>query len=68
MSLSEKLKTWRDTAKISQAEAARRLGVPVSTYQKWEYATRIPSKVILNYIDGVIGRVDLAETATHLPG
>jgi DNA-binding transcriptional regulator YiaG len=50
MNLSKRLKAWRGVkgkgrsarGEFSQAEAARRLGVPPKTYLDWEQARRVP--------------------------
>ena len=36
------LKRWRDAKGMSQAEAAKQLGVPVRTLQNWEIARTTP--------------------------
>ncbi len=38
----EVLKAWRARRNITQKEAADRLGVPLSTYRRWEQATSRP--------------------------
>lgn len=38
---SNRLKKFRLSAKLSQREAARRIGVPESTYRAWEYGNAI---------------------------
>src|SRR5713226_6310198 len=36
------LKAWRSTHKLSQSQAAERLGVPLKTLQNWEIARTKP--------------------------
>lgn len=40
--LSSRLKAWRETRKLKQEQAAALLGVPSSTYQKYEMGIRAP--------------------------
>jgi transcriptional regulator with XRE-family HTH domain len=40
--MAERLKRMREAAGLSQAGLARRAGVPLRTYQEWEYARRTP--------------------------
>lgn len=41
----------RKRLKISQAQAARRIGVNLRTWQAWEYGTRTPSSAANMLID-----------------
>ncbi|MGE3263341.1 MAG: helix-turn-helix transcriptional regulator [Bacteriovoracia bacterium] len=41
MKFNERLKQFRVLAKLSQREAAHRIGVPESTYREWEYGNAI---------------------------
>lgn len=41
---------WRARRKLSQAAAARELGVPARTYQDWEYGKRAPRGLALALI------------------
>ncbi len=38
---SERLKKFRLRAKLSQRQAAKKIGVPESTYREWEYGSEI---------------------------
>ena len=40
--MAERLKRMREAAGLSQAQLAKRAGVPLRTYQEWEYARRTP--------------------------
>ncbi|HEU4619516.1 MAG TPA: helix-turn-helix transcriptional regulator [Gammaproteobacteria bacterium] len=42
MTVSEVLKAWRETEKITQAEAARRAGVSQPTWCDWESGKKLP--------------------------
>jgi len=39
---SEQLRAAREAAGLKQIEAARWFGVPIRTYQGWEYGERTP--------------------------
>lgn len=39
--MNNRIKKYRELAGISQREAARLIGVPVSTYREWEYGRQI---------------------------
>lgn len=58
-SLPFRLTEYRRLNRISQREMAERLGVPMSTYVKWEYGLRSPSPIVLRAIEAVLsgGRV-----------
>ncbi len=43
--LRKKLRIWR--GRLFQKEAADLLGIPVSTYRKYEYGKRSPTKLAL---------------------
>lgn len=51
----QKLRAWRAKNKLSQSQAATRLGVPVRTLQEWEQARRTPrglsAKALLEAIE-----------------
>lgn len=36
------LRAWRERAKLSQPQAAARLGAPVRSYRNWETGRRVP--------------------------
>lgn len=40
--ISEQLRAWRAAARLSQPQAAQRLGVPEGTYLHWEHGDRAP--------------------------
>jgi DNA-binding transcriptional regulator YiaG len=39
---AKELKEWRTRKKLSQSEAAEKLGIPVDTLQNWEIARTMP--------------------------
>jgi DNA-binding transcriptional regulator YiaG len=41
---------WRTARKLTQAKAAALLGVPLRTFQDWEYARRAPQGLALELI------------------
>ena len=40
--MKTKLKSWRRKLKLSQAQAAAKLGVPIDTLQNWEQGRNEP--------------------------
>lgn len=40
--ISKKLKSWRQRLKLSQSQAAAKIGVPVRTLQEWEQDRQSP--------------------------
>jgi transcriptional regulator with XRE-family HTH domain len=40
--MAERLKRMREATGLSQAQLAKKAGVPLRTYQEWEYARRTP--------------------------
>lgn len=47
---AEKLKEFRKTNNLTLPEMAKLLGVPFSTYEKWEYRQNEPDKFKKNVI------------------
>lgn len=39
------VKDWRRVRKLSQSQAAKRLGVKVATLQQWEHGRRRPANI-----------------------
>jgi DNA-binding transcriptional regulator YiaG len=39
---SDALRSWRARRKLTQAVAARLIGVPIRTWQNWEIGWRVP--------------------------
>lgn len=47
---SEELKKWRKRVSLTQEEAARRIGVRVDRFRKWEQNKSSPEPLVLNTI------------------
>jgi len=47
------LKELRDLSGLSQADFAKRYGVPLRTYQSWETGERKPAEYIVKLIERV---------------
>ena len=64
MDLAKQLKAWRGVTgrgrkargEMSQTEAAKRLGVPLRTYQKWEQGETQPADFALKFVLQKTGR------------
>jgi DNA-binding transcriptional regulator YiaG len=53
MMFMQELKTWR--GKLRQKEAAEKLGVPLSTFRKWEQGKKTPRVFALAELRRMIG-------------
>lgn len=58
--IQSKLKAWRGGT-ITQEQAARKLGVSVTTYARWEQGTNKPSRMALRVINRVVTIPTLSE-------
>lgn len=47
MTPAEQIKAARKAARLTQAEAAERIAVPLRTYQNWEIGHRAPPDYVL---------------------
>lgn len=56
MDLSQELKSWRLSQHLSQAQASRKLGVELSTLQKWEQGRRRPRGLALKFLLSMLAR------------
>lgn len=52
--LPDQLRAWRDREKLSQAEAAAKLGCSLRTIENWEQGIREPRGMIRTYLLGII--------------
>lgn len=53
--LPDRLKAWREAAKLNQEEAAKVFYVSTSTYSKWEQGTRTPTWAAMMRIEAKVG-------------
>lgn len=67
-----KLKDWRKRDGITQAQAANRIGVSVTTISRWEAGEVVPRQqqmaAIRKATKGAVGAVDFAKQADLLGG
>ena len=61
----ENLKAWRARLSLGEAGMAAYLGVPVTTYRKWENGTRKPDAAPLRLF-AVLQRIEQTDNAQHL--
>lgn len=61
----ETLKAWRARLSLGEAGMAAYLGVPVTTYRKWENGTRKPDAAPLRLFE-VLQLLETAHKSTHL--
>lgn len=61
----ETLKAWRARLSLGEAGMAAYLGVPVTTYRKWENGTRKPDAAPLRLFE-VLQRIEQTDNAQHL--
>lgn len=50
MEISEALKRFRKTFKLSQRQLSDKIGVPYQSYQTYEYGTSVPSSKVIKKI------------------
>ena len=55
MDVRDRIKKWRKGAKKTQEEAARFLGVSISTLQKWEQGQTEPSEEMRERLGDILG-------------
>lgn len=55
LEIGEKMKRYRDSIKITQADFARRLGVTGASVSAYENGTRLPSYEVLVKIANILG-------------
>lgn len=63
--MTHPLKVWRDGLKLSQPEAAERLGVDAMTVSRWERGEHLPRRDQWSVIAITTG-VSIAELVQHL--
>ena len=54
-SFSNSLKIFREKAKLTQSELAKRIGVQTQTVWRWEHGEREPSLVVVKQLSEVLG-------------
>ena len=52
--MAGKLRTFREQESMSQAEFARSLNIPLSTYRKWEQGVNVPPHYVFNMINMIM--------------
>ena len=56
MTLPQKLRAWRKAQKLSQSQAALKLGVTIDTLQNWEQGRHIPRPFVLRVVLGIVDK------------
>ena len=55
-SFRSKLTAWRRAQKLSQSQAALKLGVTIDTLQNWEQGRHIPRPFVLRVVLGIVDK------------
>jgi len=56
--LPDKLRSWRRANRLSQSQAALKLGCTLDTLQNWEQGRHIPRPFVLRVVLGIVDKAN----------